>query len=172
MNRPTETDSTGRDAPQARAGQRQPLSTADLAAAGEAREARQVRETRDEAPRPSEDRVVPQRQAVERPAAQAQPARQPAAHDDELAALFTPEIAAGFRSRWDAVQIGFVDDPGQAVRHADELVAEVMKSLADSFAQERARFESRMHESQTAATENMRVAVRRYRSFFERLLSL
>ena len=92
---------------------------------------------------------------------------------EELAALFTPEMASDFRSRWDAVQIGFVDDPRQAVQKADELVAQVMKNLAESFADERRRFEEQMNAPQgSAATENMRMALRRYRSFFQRLLSL
>jgi hypothetical protein len=77
-----------------------------------------------------------------------------------------------FRARWDAVQIAFVDDPAKAVRDADELVAQVMKSLADSFAGERARFEGETQQAGTAATESHRVALRRYRSFFQRLLSL
>jgi hypothetical protein len=93
-------------------------------------------------------------------------------NDEALAPLFTPDTADGFRSRWDAVQIGFVDDPAKAVRDADELVAQVMKTLADSFAQERARFDEEMAQAGNAATENQRVALRRYRSFFQRLLSL
>jgi hypothetical protein len=92
---------------------------------------------------------------------------------EELAALFTPEMAEDFRSRWDGVQIGFVDDPRQAVRKADELVAQVMKNLTESFADERQRFEQGLNASDGgASTENMRVALRRYRSFFQRLLSL
>jgi hypothetical protein len=91
-----------------------------------------------------------------------------------LAALFPPDVASGFQSRWDQVQIGFVDDPRDAVRQADELVAQVMKSLAESFADERDRIERELDtpDNDTQATENMRMALRRYRSFFQRLLSL
>ena len=92
--------------------------------------------------------------------------------DEPLAALFPPEMAQDFRSRWDEVQIGFVDDPKQAVRKADELVAQVMKSLAQKFADERSKFESQFDEQGSASTENLRVALRGYRSFFQRLLSL
>ncbi|HEX9719869.1 MAG TPA: hypothetical protein VGA59_09070 [Ramlibacter sp.] len=92
--------------------------------------------------------------------------------DEQLAALFATDMADDFRSRWDAVQIGFVDDPRQAVRQADELVAEVMKSLAESFSAERDRLESQLEQQDSASTENLRVALRRYRSFFQRLLSL
>jgi hypothetical protein len=90
---------------------------------------------------------------------------------ERLAALFTPDVAQDFRSRWDAAQIGFVDDPRRAVQQADELVAEVMKSLAQSFADERRQLEAQMT-SESASTENLRVALQRYRSFFQRLLSL
>jgi hypothetical protein len=92
--------------------------------------------------------------------------------DEQLAPLFLPDVAKDFRSRWDAVQISFVDDPRQAVRQADELVAQVMKSLAETFSNERAKLEGQVDQTDKASTENLRVALRRYRSFFERLLSL
>jgi hypothetical protein len=92
--------------------------------------------------------------------------------DEQLAPLFVSDVADGFRSRWDEVQIGFVDDPRQAVRQADELVAQVMKSLAQSFSNERANLEGQLEQQDSASTENLRVALRRYRSFFQRLLSL
>jgi hypothetical protein len=92
--------------------------------------------------------------------------------DEQLAALFASDVAGNFRSRWDAVQIGFVDDPKQAVRQADELVAQVMKTLAESFSSERARIESQLDQPDSTSTEDLRMALRRYRSFFQRLLSL
>jgi ornithine carbamoyltransferase len=108
-----------------------------------------------------------------------QPAMQemaPAGHQmgqaEPLAALFPPEMAQEFRSRWDAVQIGFVDDPQRAVQQADELVAQVMKSLAESFAQQRSHIEAGVRQAGHAATENQRIALQRYRSFFQRLLTL
>ncbi|WP_332813251.1 hypothetical protein [Ramlibacter sp.] len=98
---------------------------------------------------------------------------QPPAHGmEQLAALFPPGVAADFRHRWDEVQIGFVDDPRQAVQHADELVAQVMKSLAASFAGQRAQLEASLGRGEQADTEDLRVALRGYRSFFQRLLSL
>ena len=90
--------------------------------------------------------------------------------EERLAPLFSPDAAKGFRADWDTVQISFVDDPKQAVRKADALVAEVMKSLAQSFSDERAKLE--LDQTDEASTENLRVALRRYRSFFHRLLSL
>jgi len=92
--------------------------------------------------------------------------------EEELAALFAQDAAKGFRARWDAVQIGFVDDPKQAVRKADELVAEVMACLADTFSKERAQLEGQLDQTNASSTENLRVALRRYRSFFQRLLTL
>ena len=90
----------------------------------------------------------------------------------QLAPLFLPDVSKAFRAHWDAVQIGFVDDPKRAVREADELVAQVMKSLAETFAKERAMLEGQADQAEQASTENLRVALRRYRSFFQRLLSL
>lgn len=103
-------------------------------------------------------------------APQGEQARDP--NDEQLAALFPPETAEAFRSDWDAVQIGFVDDPRKAVQQADELVAKVMKSLAESFANQRASIEADVGRDEQGDTENLRVALRRYRSFFERLLSI
>ncbi len=92
--------------------------------------------------------------------------------DKQLAALFLPDAAKEFHSRWDAVQRSFVDDPRQAVRQADELVTQVMKSLAEAFSNERTKLEGQVDQTDKASTENFRMALRRYRSFFERLLSL
>jgi hypothetical protein len=92
--------------------------------------------------------------------------------DEQLVPLFLAEVANDFRSRWDAVQSSFVDDPKQAVRHGDELVVQVMKSLAETFSNERTKLEGQLDQTDNASTENLRVALRRYRSFFQRLLSL
>ena len=94
------------------------------------------------------------------------------AEERELAPLFLPDVVKEFRSHWDTVQRGFVDDPRQAVRQGDELVVQVMKSLAETFSHERATLEGQVNQSGgTASTETLRIALRRYRSFFERLLS-
>jgi hypothetical protein len=89
-----------------------------------------------------------------------------------LEALFPSDAAARYRLRWTEVQSGFVDDPRRAVANGDELVAEVMQSLAESFAQEREKLEQELSHTGEASTEALRVGLRRYRSFFERLLSL
>lgn len=129
----------------ARSPQAVPLGTAEFAAAGERREVREP--------------VTGERTGA-------------ADASHELAPLFARDAAEQFRARWSATQTGFVDDPRQAVQQADELVAQVMRSLAQSFAHERSQLESQMGDGQQASTEDLRVALRRYRSFFERLLRL
>jgi lipoate-protein ligase A len=127
------------------------LSTADIASASDAAQPRQdVREG----------------DGQRREAANA------AAQHEELAALFDHDRAEDFRLHWANIQTGFVDDPRRAVQQADELVAQVMKSLAESFSRQRQEIEAEVGGQQDADTENLRQALRRYRSFFERLLTL
>jgi hypothetical protein len=146
------------------------LTTADLAAAQKPSDREPDRASRESA----EDRGKADRGDAALDAGVGERKASGATREDEqLAALFPADIAGDFRSRWDAVQIGFVDDPRRAVQQADELVAQVMKNLAESFAAERSRFEQQMNAADGgASTENLRVALRRYRSFFERLLTL
>jgi hypothetical protein len=89
-------------------------------------------------------------------------------------ALFSPDETKDFRARWDAIQVGFVDEPRRAVEQADSLVAGAMKRLAVIFAAERTKLEGQWDRGNTAATatEDLRLALRRYRSFFGRLLSI
>ena len=87
-------------------------------------------------------------------------------------ALFSDDAAAELRDRWTDIQAGFVDEPRSSVENADALVAEVMKRLADSFATERQALEAQWSSGDDASTEELRVALRRYRSFFDRLLSI
>ena len=131
-----------------------PLRTADLAAAASRSAAREELV----GDRVGEDRVVPDRPMQDR--------------DERLAPLFSADVAEDYRARWTAVQGSFVDDPRAAVQQGDELVAQVMKSLAESFAAERDELEGQLGENSEASTETLRVALRRYRSFFERLLAL
>jgi len=92
--------------------------------------------------------------------------------EETPAPLFEQSALQDFRSRWGAIQTGFVDNPGGAVKLADELVAAVMKRLAEVFADERANLEQEWAERNDVSTEDLRVAIRRYRSFFDRLLSV
>jgi len=86
--------------------------------------------------------------------------------------LFPENVATDFRSKWDRVQTGFVDEPRKAVQQADELVAEAIKRLAESFAGERNRLERQWDRGDEVSTEDLRVALQTYRSFFQRLLSI
>jgi hypothetical protein len=76
-----------------------------------------------------------------------------------------------FRTRWQSIQTRFVDEPRGSVEQADSLVAEVTQQLARSFAQERDRLEGQWERNEDVSTEELRVALTRYRSFFDRLLS-
>jgi hypothetical protein len=85
--------------------------------------------------------------------------------------LFADDETERFRSRWQEIQTGFVDEPQRSVQEADGLVAELMQRLAETFSDERSRLESQWAEGGDASTEDLRVALQRYRSFFDRLLS-
>jgi hypothetical protein len=86
--------------------------------------------------------------------------------------LLPHEFSDEMRTRWENIQTGFVDDPRVAVQQADELVATAIKRLAESFAQERAGLEQQWSRGNDVSTEDLRQALRRYRSFFQRLLSV
>ena len=88
------------------------------------------------------------------------------------AALFSQDEVQNLRSRWEKIQIGFVDEPRRCVEEADELVATVIKRLAEVFADERGRLEHDWDKGESVSTEDLRVSLRRYRSFFDRLLSV
>jgi hypothetical protein len=92
--------------------------------------------------------------------------------ENDTSPLFSPEESNGFHSRWDAIQVSFVDEPRQAVQQADGLVANAMKRLAEIFAEERGRLDQQWDRGGDVSTEDLRVALRRYRSFFGRLLSV
>jgi hypothetical protein len=94
------------------------------------------------------------------------------AMERETGPLFSSGEANELRSRWDAVQVGFVDEPRRAVEQADNLVAGTMKRLAEIFADERSKLEGQWDQGENVSTEDLRLALRRYRSFFSRLLSV
>jgi hypothetical protein len=85
--------------------------------------------------------------------------------------LFAGADVAQYRSRWSDIQAAFVDEPRRAVEQADELVAELMQRLAQTFADERAALERQWDRDEEVSTEDLRVGLQRYRSFFDRLLS-
>ena len=84
--------------------------------------------------------------------------------------LFSDSDINDLRNRWSNVQTGFVDEPRHALEEADKLVAAVMQRLAEGFANERSNLEKAWDRGDNVSTEDLRVALRRYRSFFDRLL--
>lgn len=92
--------------------------------------------------------------------------------DERTEPLFPAQETQELRDRWHSIQAGFVDEPRKAVEDADSLVAAAMKRLAEIFASERDRLESQWDRGDDVNTEDLRIALRRYRSFFDRLLSM
>lgn len=90
--------------------------------------------------------------------------------EEKVPQLLTPEDEEGFRTRWEEVQNKFVDDPRDAVHTADALVADVMQKLAATFADHKQELEGQWNRGEQANTEDLRQALRYYRSFFNRLL--
>jgi hypothetical protein len=86
--------------------------------------------------------------------------------------LFADDELAGLRARWDSVQAGFVDDPKECVHKADGLVSDVVGRLATGFTETRSRLEEQWARGEEASTEDLRLALRRYRDFFDRLLAV
>lgn len=87
------------------------------------------------------------------------------------APLFTTDEAADYQVEWRALQADFVDDPREAVQRADELVAQVMQTLAATFNEHKQALEEQWQRGDEVQTEELRQALKRYRSFFDRLLS-
>jgi hypothetical protein len=90
---------------------------------------------------------------------------------DDREPLIGDDDTRDVQVRWEQIQASFVDEPRRSVEEADTLVAELMQRLADSFAQERERLEGQWDRGDEVSTEDLRVALQRYRSFFARLLS-
>jgi len=86
--------------------------------------------------------------------------------------LFPADELTGFRTRWDAIQTGFVDQPRAAVEQADALVSQVVTRLTELFTRERSALEEQWTKGDDVSTEDLRLALTRYRSFFHRLLSM
>jgi hypothetical protein len=113
-----------------------------------------------------------------RPERPMEPARPPGApieierEEGRATPLFAPDQGEQLRERWMQIQTSFVDEPRAAVEEADGLVADAIQRLAKGFAGERQRLESQWDRGTEVSTEDLRQALRRYRSFFDRLLSV
>ena len=90
--------------------------------------------------------------------------------DTRLEPLFDKGREDDLRERWHALQARFVDEPQETVKDADSLVAELLRDLAQSFDEARSRLEGQWSSGGDVSTEDLRVTLQRYRSFFERLL--
>jgi hypothetical protein len=170
-------------------GERRPLSTDDLAAPrGDTTAAHEGDDVGRAADRPEHDQTtleerdrdrVPADSPFPRPGAgEARSLRQqagergPAAADEAAAPPLLPSGESDkFRVQWHEIQALFVDDPPEAVRSADQLVAEVMQAVATSFNNHKHELERQWQRGEEVSTEDLRLALRQYRSFFTRLLS-
>jgi hypothetical protein len=78
---------------------------------------------------------------------------------------------AAYATRWEAIQVGFVDDPRSAVQEAEMLVADVMTEVARNFQQQKQNVEAQWSGGTAqASTDDLRMAFQCYRGFFQRLL--
>jgi hypothetical protein len=85
--------------------------------------------------------------------------------------LLPREQSEQLTNRWEEIQASFVDRPKDAVEEADALVTDLMQRLTGSFSAERQRLEQQWAEGDDVSTEDLRIALTKYRSFFDRLLT-
>jgi len=137
------------------------------------------------APQPPDTADEVQRRTVT-PTPQPPPSREPIKDRDRAEMKTTPTVGeperpealfpsaeiTRLRAQWTDIQAAFVDEPRSAVKRADSLVGDVLKSLSETFSNERSRLESQWDREGDVTTEDFRVALRRYRTFFDRLLSI
>jgi len=116
------------------------------------------------------DRIAPDMQAVQVPST-ARESGAAAEAATTAGALFPNDELHNYRTRWDQVQTSFVDEPRRAVEQADGLVANVIQRIAEQFSNERTKLEEHWSKGENVNTEELRQALRQYRSFFDRLLS-
>ena len=89
---------------------------------------------------------------------------------DTMVALLDRNVSEHFRTRWNEIQGGFVDEPRSAVQQADALVSEVVEKITQMFANEHGLLESQWKQGNDVSTEDLRKALQHYRSFFNRLV--
>lgn len=89
---------------------------------------------------------------------------------DDQAAFLPDDRMTALRTRWEEIQTGFVDDPRGAVRDAHAMVGALVDELTQIFTRERTALEDQWSNNREPDTEALRVALQRYRGFFNRLL--
>lgn len=92
--------------------------------------------------------------------------------DDYLISFLSDGETEEIKSRWRKIQTQFVDEPRTSVDRAESLIEEVMNKLMQKFANERDMLDSSAESGEELTTEDLRVALRRYRAFLQRLLTL
>lgn len=97
------------------------------------------------------------------------PEREPT--EEHVVNLLPEERLSSLKEQWSTIQTSFVDEPKSSVEKADELVADVMQTIAKRFAEERDTLEREWSGGGDPSTEDLRRAMQHYRSFFERLLA-
>jgi hypothetical protein len=154
------------------------LSTRDLASPSEVPADEPTATATGEPPRPpADEQTAPRAEAVSTPDGDTEAAPPSASGvsdaggSDAGGSLLSADMDATFQQRWKEIQTRFVDEPRGAVEDADGLVANLMTQLAEGFAKERERLEAQWGRGEDISTEDLRVALQRYRTFFQRLLS-
>ncbi|MEU0786945.1 hypothetical protein ABZ341_35935 [Streptomyces sp. NPDC006173] len=158
---------SNQDAPQANEGV---LSTDDLAAARQGRKDEPPTSADTPPQYPGEAAPAAEREGRKENGGRAAASERREAEPDENQPLLGNEEKE-FRSRWQTIQGEFVDAPQEAVNAADQLVAETMQALAATFSEHKRSLESRWNRGEEVQTEDLRLALQSYRSFFNRLLS-
>ena len=123
-----------------------------------------------EAARPAFNTEMENRDVSTRPALELRNAGDMAV--DQPISLFADADVTEYRSRWSSIQTAFVDEPRKAVEDADNLVKSVLNKLSDSFTQGRETLANQWERGSAVSTEDLRLTLRRYRSFFDRLLNV
>jgi hypothetical protein len=114
-------------------------------------------------------RVMTEARTPERRMSERRTSAQTAAN--EPTPLFGRDEAGSLRDRWEVIQATFVDDPKHAVESADNLISEAIDRLSKVFTDERTNLEQQWNRGDEASTEDLRLALQKYRSFFDRLLA-
>ncbi len=91
--------------------------------------------------------------------------------EDPVAALWGATSVNDLRAQWRELQLRFVDDPGEATAAAQSLVDSAVRSLTTTLLRQQQELDS-WKSADGQDTEVLRVALRRYREFLDRLLGM
>lgn len=98
--------------------------------------------------------------------------RRPAAKTGERESLISTAQMEDLRSRWTVIQAGFVDEPRKAVQEADALISAAIQQIGESFRGQKSQIEKVVGQGSETSTEDLRMMLQRYRTLFDRLLSI